>query len=67
MTAAAAALLPNLADAPIEDRLSFAITEVAKQFPDRIAIVADAGSDQRRSIDYATLATMVTRLEEMLD
>lgn len=64
---AAAAQLPNLADAPTEDRLAFAITEVARQFPDRIAIVADAGSDRRREIDYATLASMVTRLEQALD
>jgi acyl-CoA synthetase (AMP-forming)/AMP-acid ligase II len=63
----AAALPPNLADAPIEDRLAFAITEVARQFPDRTAIVADAGSDRRRVIDYATLASMVTRLEQSLD
>lgn len=63
----AATLPPNLADAPIEDRLAFAITEVARQFPERIAIVADAGSDHRRVIDYATLATMVTRLEQALD
>jgi acyl-CoA synthetase (AMP-forming)/AMP-acid ligase II len=64
---AAATLPPNLADAPIEDRLAFAITEVARQFPERIAIVAAAGSDHRRVIDYATLATMVTRLEQALD
>ena len=63
----AATLPPNLADAPIEDRLAFAITEVARQFPDRTAIVADAGSDRRRVIDYATLASMVTRLEQALD
>lgn len=67
MTAAATALPPDLADAPIEDRLAFAITEVARQFPDRTAIVADAGSDRRRVIDYASLAAMVTRLEEALD
>lgn len=64
---AAAALPPNLTDAPVEDRLAFAITEVARQFPDRIAIVADAGSERRRVIDYATLSSMVARLEEALD
>jgi hypothetical protein len=64
---AAAALPPNLADAPVEDRLAFAITEVARQFPDRTAIVADAGSERRRMIDYATLSSMVARLEEALD
>lgn len=67
MTAAAATLPPDLADAPIEDRLAFAITEVARQFPDRTAIVADAGSDRRRVIDYATLAALVSRLEQTLD
>jgi acyl-CoA synthetase (AMP-forming)/AMP-acid ligase II len=67
MTAAEATILSNLADAPVEDRLAFAITEVARQMPDRVAIVAQAGSDARRTIDYASLATAITALEGQLD
>lgn len=57
----------HLADAPAEDRLAFAISEVARQFPDRTAIVAGAGGDAGRTIDYATLAAAITKLEEVLD
>ncbi|MFM7035363.1 MAG: class I adenylate-forming enzyme family protein [Planctomycetia bacterium] len=64
---ATAVLLPGLADAPVEDRLAFAIGEVARQFPDRIAIVADAGIDGRRTVSYATLASAVADLERRLD
>ena len=67
MTAAEATILSHLADAPVEDRLAFAITEVAKQFPDRVAIVAQAGSDARRTVDYASLAAAITALEQALD
>lgn len=67
MTAAEAAALSHLADAPVEDRLAFAISEVARQVPDRVAIVAEAGSGGRRTIDYATLAAAITSLEQQLD
>ncbi|NBX29384.1 hypothetical protein EBR04_02860, partial [bacterium] len=56
-------LLDQLAEAPAAERLAVAITEIAKQFPDRIAVVAQAGTDARRVIDYATLAAAVTKLE----
>jgi acyl-CoA synthetase (AMP-forming)/AMP-acid ligase II len=57
----------HLADAPAEDRLAFAISAVARQCPDRTAIVAEAGGDTSRTIDYATLATAITKLEAALD
>ena len=57
----------HLADAPAEDRLSFAITEVARQFADRTAIVAEACGESRRTIDYATLAAAIVKLEAALD
>ncbi len=57
----------HLADAPAEDRLAFAISEVARQFPDRTAIVAGAGGDSSRTIDYATLTAAITKLEATLD
>jgi len=57
----------HLADAPAEDRLAFAITEVARQDPERVAIVAGAGGEAIRAIDYATLAAAVARLETTLD
>ncbi|MFM8953825.1 MAG: class I adenylate-forming enzyme family protein [Planctomycetaceae bacterium] len=60
-------LLDHLAAAPAAERLAVAITEIAKQFPDRIAIVAQAGTDARRVIDYATLAAAVTKLEGELE
>jgi acyl-CoA synthetase (AMP-forming)/AMP-acid ligase II len=55
--------IANLADAPAEDRLASAIGLIARQVPDRTAIVAQAGSDARRTIDYATLAAAITKLE----
>ena len=64
MTSAAnATTIANLADAPAEDRLASAIALVARQFPDRTAIVANAGGDTRRVIDYATLTAAITKLE----
>jgi acyl-CoA synthetase (AMP-forming)/AMP-acid ligase II len=56
-----------LVEAAAEDRLACAIAEVARQAPDRTAIVAAAGGDARRSVDYATLAAAVARLEAALD
>ncbi|MFM1996800.1 MAG: AMP-binding enzyme, partial [Planctomycetota bacterium] len=57
----------TLADAAAEDRLAVAIAEVARQSPDRVAIVAGAGAEASRSIDYATLAAAIAKLEEALD
>lgn len=54
-------------DAPVEDRLAFAITEIARQSPDRPALVAGAGSASRRAIDYSMLAAAVEKLEAALD
>jgi acyl-CoA synthetase (AMP-forming)/AMP-acid ligase II len=56
----------HLADASAEDRLAFAICEVARRHSDRTAIVTAAG-DGGRAIDYGTLATAITRLESVLD
>jgi len=58
---------PTIPDASVEDRLAFAITEIARQSPDRAAIVAAAGSPSRRGIDYAALAAAVEKLEAALD
>ena len=56
-----------LLEAPVEDRLAAAIGEIVRQAPDRLAIVAQAGSDARRSIDYGTLAQAIAALEAALD
>ena len=67
MTSATNSTIENLADAPAEDRLASAIGIVARQFPDRTAIVAQAGSDAPRVVDYATLASAIAKLEAELD
>jgi len=67
MTSATNSTIENLADAPAEDRLASAIGIVARQFPDRTAIVAQAGGEARRVIDYATLAQAIAKLEAELD
>ncbi|MFN5755195.1 MAG: class I adenylate-forming enzyme family protein [Planctomycetia bacterium] len=67
MTSATNSTIENLADAPAEDRLASAIGIVARQFRDRTAIVAQAGGDARRVIDYATLAQAIAKLEAELD
>ena len=59
--------IAHLADAPVEDRLAAAVALVAQQFPERTAIVAQAGSAERRSVDYATLAAAIAALESQLD
>ncbi len=64
---ATAPAIPALLDAPAEDRLASAILQIARQAPDTLAIVAQAGSDARRSIDYGTLAQAVVTLEAALD
>jgi hypothetical protein len=56
-----------LLEAPVEDRLAAAIGEIVRQAPDRLAIVAQAGSDARRAIDYGTLAQAIAALEAALD
>jgi acyl-CoA synthetase (AMP-forming)/AMP-acid ligase II len=60
-------LLDHLADAPAAERLASAISEIARQFPDRTAIIAAAGTAARRVIDYQTLAAAVAKLEAELD
>jgi acyl-coenzyme A synthetase/AMP-(fatty) acid ligase len=67
MTSATNSTIENLADAPAEDRLASAIGIVARQFPDRTAIVAQAGGDARRVVDYASLAQAIAKLEAELD
>ncbi|MFM8890189.1 MAG: AMP-binding protein, partial [Planctomycetia bacterium] len=57
----------HLSEAPAEDRLAFAISEIARQSPERTAIVAGAGGDSRRTVDYATLAAAIGGLEADLD
>jgi acyl-CoA synthetase (AMP-forming)/AMP-acid ligase II len=47
--------------------LAAAISDIARRAPDTLAIVAQAGSDARRAIDYATLAQAITSLEASLD
>jgi acyl-CoA synthetase (AMP-forming)/AMP-acid ligase II len=58
---------PTIPDAPVEDRLAFAIAEIARQSPDRPAIITSAGSPSRRTVDYAALAAAVEQLEAALD
>ncbi|MEX1075647.1 MAG: fatty acid--CoA ligase family protein [Pirellulales bacterium] len=67
MPTTTAPAIPALLDAPTEDRLAVAIGAIARQAPDQVAIVAQAGSDACRSIDYPTLAQAITRLEAALD
>ena len=59
-------LVQNVTDAPATERLAFAIGEIAREFPDRMAIVAAAGSGSRRVVDYATLAAEIATLERSL-
>ena len=66
MTSTIESLLARVADEPATERLAFAISEIARECPDRPAIVADAGADARRVIDYAALAAAVARLEAAL-
>lgn len=56
-----------VSDAPAEDRLAYAISEIARQEPGRTAIVAQAGGASPRRVDYATLAASVSALEAALD
>ena len=56
-----------IADAPVEDRLAFAISEIARQEPGRAAIVFGAGSEGRSAIDYAALAAKVIAFEAAVD
>jgi acyl-CoA synthetase (AMP-forming)/AMP-acid ligase II len=59
--------LSSIPDAPVEDRLAFAITEIARQAPDRPAIVVAAGADGRRQVSYAALAASIVAIEARLD
>jgi acyl-CoA synthetase (AMP-forming)/AMP-acid ligase II len=58
---------PTIPDAPAEDRLAIAIAEIARQSPGHVAIVAGAGGDSRRAVDYQTLAAAVAALDAALD
>jgi len=51
---------------PAPERLAFAIHEIARQAPDRIAVVAAAGSPQRQAIEYGALASAVAAVERAL-
>ena len=62
MPTTTAPAIPALLDAPTEDRLAVAIGAIARQAPDQVAIVSQAGSNARRSIDYPTIAQAITRL-----
>jgi acyl-CoA synthetase (AMP-forming)/AMP-acid ligase II len=66
MTTTIDSLLARVAEEPATERLAFAIAEIARECPDRTAIVADAGGAARRALDYATLAAAVGRLEATL-
>jgi acyl-coenzyme A synthetase/AMP-(fatty) acid ligase len=66
MTTTIEALVQTVSDAPATERIAFAIGEIAREFPDRTAIVAGAGADGRREIDYGTLAAEIARLEQAL-
>ena len=57
----------TISDAPVEDRLAYALTEIARQEPGRTAIVAGAGGTSRSVVDYAVLAAAVEKLEASLD
>jgi len=59
-------LVQNVSDALATERLAFAIGAIAREFPDRVAIVAAAGSESRRVVDYATLAAEIATLERSL-
>jgi acyl-coenzyme A synthetase/AMP-(fatty) acid ligase len=65
MTSTIESLLARVADESATERLAFAISEIARECPDRAAIVADAGGT-RHVIDYAALAAAVARLEAAL-
>ena len=62
-----ATTISHLADAAVHDRLASAICLVARECPERIAVVAGAGSQSRHTIDYASLATAIASLEQQLD
>jgi len=67
MSTAIEQVLQNLADVPAAERLASAIAHIAREFPDRAAIIASAGTDARRVVDYQTLAAAVAKLERELD
>lgn len=51
---------------PAPERLALAIDEIARQAPDRIAVVAAAGATGRSTTDYAALAAAVAVVERAL-
>jgi acyl-coenzyme A synthetase/AMP-(fatty) acid ligase len=51
---------------PAAVRLALAIDEIARQAPERLAIVTGAGGPQRRGTNYAQLAAQLARIEASL-
>ena len=66
MTTTLESLVHDVSDALATERLAFAIGAIAREFPDRTAIVTGAGGDARRVIDYASLAAEIATLERSL-
>ena len=61
------AVVREIHDSSVEDRLATAIAAIAKAAPDCTAIVHHAGTPQQTAIDYGTLAARVLELEQRLD
>lgn len=61
------AAMSQILDSPVEDRLATAILTIAAESPDRVAVVRQAGSPSRVTVDYGTLAASIARLESQLD
>ncbi|MFN9367697.1 MAG: class I adenylate-forming enzyme family protein, partial [Planctomycetia bacterium] len=59
--------LSSIPDAPVEDRLAVAITEIARHAADRPAIIVAAGSERRRGVSYGALAASIAAVESRLD
>ena len=66
MTTTLESLVQSISDALATDRLALAIDGIARELPERTAIVAAAGGPDRRAIDYGTLAAHVATLERAL-
>jgi len=60
-------MTPALLDAPAEDRLAAAIGEMARRSSSAVAIVAQAGSAARCTIDYGWLSRAIVSLEAGID
>ena len=66
MSSSATDFLSRLTDVPVANRLAAAIDLMAQAFPERTAIVEQAGSPQRRGISYGVLAANVKAVEQQL-